>query len=75
MDNRTGTLEFPILKNKTTYEQTLPVFLNVSKFDSHLLMVPTTLKDFIHQYNHKKGIFYWNERHDMTDKSLPNKNF
>ena len=32
VDNLTNTLEFPILKNKTTFEQTLPISLNVSKF-------------------------------------------
>ena len=57
IDNLTDTLEFPILKTKTTFEQTLPIYLNVSKFDSDLLMAPRTLKDFIHQYNHKKKFF------------------
>ena len=33
-DNLTETLKFPILKNKTTFEQTLPISLNISKFDS-----------------------------------------
>ena len=49
--------------------------LNVSKFDSDLLMSPRTLKGFIHQYNHKKEIFDLNERHDTTHENLPNKNF
>ena len=59
---------------KTTSEQTLPVSLNVSKFDSDLLMAPRNLKDFIHQYNHKKEIFDLNERHDTTALTT-NKNF
>ena len=71
----TDTLEFPILKNKTTFEQTLSVSLNVSKFNSDLLTAPRTLKNFIHQYNHKKEIFDLNERQDIMDKNLPNKNF
>ena len=75
IDNLTDTLEFPILRNKTTFKQTLPISLNVSKFDSDLLMAPRTLKDFIHQYNHKKEIFDLTERHDNMDKNLPNKNF
>ena len=75
MDNLNGTLEFPILKHKTTFEQTLSVSLNVSKFDSGLLMAPRTLKDFIHLYNCKKEILDLNERHDNTDKKLPNKHF
>ena len=30
VDNLTESLEFPILKNKTTYKQTLPISLNIS---------------------------------------------
>ena len=70
MDNLTDTLEFRILKNKTTYEQALPVSWNVSKCDSDLLMAPRTLKNFIHQYICKREIFALNERHDMRDKNL-----
>ena len=50
IDNLTENLEFPILKNKTTFEQTLPISSNISKFDSKLLTAPRNLKDFIHQY-------------------------
>ena len=50
IDNLTESHEFPILKNMTTFEQTLPIFLNISKFDTCLLMGPKMLKDFIHQY-------------------------
>ena len=48
----------------------------MSKFDSDLLTTPRNLKDFIHQYNHKKEIFDMNERHDKsTVTDLPtNKN-
>ena len=74
-DNLTEMLEFPILKNMTTFEQTLPISLNVSKFDSDLLMAPKTLKDFIHQYNQKKEIFDLTKRHYNMDENLPNKNF
>ena len=35
--NLTESLEFPIIKSRTTFEQTLPISLNVSKFDSNLL--------------------------------------
>ena len=55
--NLTKSLKFPITKNKTTFKQTLPISLNVSKFDSDLLTAPRNLKDFIYKYNHKKGIF------------------
>ena len=63
------------IENKITFNQTLPASLNISKFDSDLLTAPRTLKDFIPQYNCKEEIFYFTERHDTTDKNLPNKNF
>ena len=72
--NLTESLEFPIIKNMTTSKQTLPISLNVSKFDSDLLTAPRNLKDFIHQYNCNKEIFNLNERHDTTDLTT-NKNF
>ena len=72
--NLTESLEFPILKSKTTFEQTLPISLNVSKFDSNLLTMSSNLKDFIYQYTHKKEIFDLQERHDNTEL-ITNKNF
>ena len=76
-DNLTETLEIPIIKNKTTFEQTLPISFNMYKFDSDLLTTPRNLKVSIHQYNHKKEIFDLNERHDTSVISdLPtNKSF
>ena len=74
-DNLTDFLKFPILMDRTTYEQTLPISLNLSGFDSKLLTVPTTLKDFVHQYHHKKEIFDLHERHTIMELELPNKNF
>ena len=73
--NLTESHEFPILKNMMTYEQTLPISLNISKFDTSLITTPRTLKDFIHQYKHKKEIFDLEERHDNTDKNLFSNNF
>ena len=46
--NLTETLDVPILKTETTFKQTLPVSLNMSKFDSELLTAHMTLKYFIH---------------------------
>ena len=46
-DNLTEILEIPILKNKTTLEQTLPISLNISKFDSDLLTAPRNLNSKI----------------------------
>ena len=75
IDNLTETLKVPILMNKTTFEQTLPISLNASKFDSELLSASEALTDFIHQYKCKKEIFELKERHDNTDTNLPNTNF
>ena len=46
--NLTESLDFPIIKNKTTFEQILPISLNISKFDSTLLIASSNLKEFIH---------------------------
>ena len=69
-----GMRSIPIIRNKTTFEQTFPISLNVSKFVSDLLTAPRNLKDVIHQYNSRKEIFDSNERHDTTDLTT-NKNF
>ena len=74
IDNLTATVEIPILKNRATLKQTLPISLNASKFDSDFVTAPKTLKDFIHQYKCKKKIFHLKERHDNPDANLPNKN-
>ena len=71
IDNLIITLEVPILKNKTTFKQTLPICLNVSKFDSELLTAPKSLKHSIHQYNCKKEIFNLKERHDDMEENIP----
>ena len=55
--NMTDSLRFPIIRNKTTFKQTLPVALNMSKFDSDLLTASKNLKDFVYQYNSEKEIF------------------
>ena len=47
--NFTEFLEFPIITNRMTFEQTLPVSLNVSKFNHTLLTASNDLKDFINQ--------------------------
>ena len=67
--NLTESLEVPIIKKETTFQQTLPTSLNVSEFGLNLLIAPRNLKDFIHQYNYEKEIFDSNERHDNTDFS------
>ena len=67
LTNLTESLKYPIIRNKTTFEQTLPIALNVSKFDSDLLTAPMNLLGFIHQCKCKKEIFDLHERHVTTD--------
>ena len=74
--NLTESLEFPIIRNKTTFEQTLNISLNVSKFDPTLLTASSDLKEFINSYTNNKEIFDLQERHDsMAVKLKTNKNF
>ena len=54
--NLTKSHEFPIIKNKTTFEQVLPFSLNISKFIPTLLSASNSLKEFIHQYTNAKEI-------------------
>ena len=42
--NLTESLELPIIKSKATFEQTLPISFNVSKFDSNCLTASSNLK-------------------------------
>ena len=64
--NFTGSLQTPLIKDRTTYKQILPINLNTSVFDKTLLHVPTNLKDFINSYAKKKEIFDLHERHETT---------
>ena len=72
-DNLLECLNVPILKNLTTQEQILPISLESFEINSSLLQAPKTLKDFIHQYKHKKEIFDLQERH-VSNKDLIYKN-
>ena len=72
--NLTESLEFPIMRNKTMFEQTLPISLNISKFDPSLLTASNNLKEFINSYTNHKEIFDLQERHDNTELNT-NKNF
>ena len=71
----TDSLKAPILLNRTTYEQTLPISLPPPEFDSKLLTAPQTLKDFVHQIKQKKKIFDLQERHNDMELESPSKNF
>ena len=72
--NLTESLEFPVIKNRTTYEQTLPISLNISRFGKMLLTASTHLKKFINSYTNHKEIFDFKERNDSM-KLNTNKNF
>ena len=72
--NLTESLEFLILRNKTTFEQILPISLNISKFDSTLLTASNDLKEFIERYTNHKEIFDMQERHDNMELNT-NQNF
>ena len=74
--NLTGPLEFPIIRNKTTFEHILPISLKVSKFDPTLHTAPSDLKECIYRYTNNKEIFDLQERYDSTELELnTNKNF
>ena len=66
--NLTESVELPIIKNGTMFEQILPVSLNISKFDKMLLTASTDLKEFISNYTKNKEIFDLQERHDSDNK-------
>ena len=73
LDNLTNSLKFSILLNRTTNEQTLPISLQSFDFDSDLLKAPKTLKNFIHNFWHKREIFDLQKRHN-NGLDLANKN-
>ena len=74
--NLTECLEFLIMRNKTTFEQTLPISLNISKLDPTLLTASNKLKQFVNSYTNNKEIFDLQERHDGMEVKLNiNKNF
>ena len=63
-----------LIKDRTTYEQLLPVNLSISAFDRSLQHAPTNLKNFMHDYANNKEIFYLKQRHVSTVESLNNSN-
>ena len=46
-----------LIKNRTTYEQSLPINLSIPDFNRSLLHAPTNLKSFIHDYAKNREIF------------------
>ena len=68
------SLDNPILTNRMTFEQTLPISLNISKFDNTLLDTFNILKEFIEGYTNCKEIFDFQEKHYVM-KLNTSKNF
>ena len=55
--NLTESLEFPVIKNRTTFEQILPISLNIFRFDKTLLTASSDLKEFINSYtNYQRNL-------------------
>ena len=54
LPNLMESTELLIDKNRTTFEQTLPISLNISKFDRMLLTTSMDLKEFISSYTKQK---------------------
>ena len=72
--NLTESLEYPVVKERTMFEQTLPISLNISKFDPTLLTASSNIKEFINSFTNHKEIFDLQERHDNMEFNT-NKNF
>ena len=64
--NCTESLLVLLIKNRTPYEQILPINLNISGFGKLLLHASTNLKDFVKSYTMRKEIFDLQERHETT---------
>ena len=73
LPNMTDSL--PLIKDRTRYEQPLPLNLRMPHFDSSLRQRPTKLKDFMANYiNNDKEIFDLQQRHAI-ESHTSNKNF
>ena len=64
----------PLIKDRTEYEQCLPLNLSIPDFENSLKCAPTHLKNFMHIYAHNKEIFDLEQRHVSTVESLNNAN-
>ena len=62
----------PLIKDKTTYEQPLPLNVSILDFDSSLRHAPTNLRNFMQDYANNMEIFDLKQRHVCTDESLNN---
>ena len=63
-----------LIKDRTEYEQPLPLNLSIPDFDNSLRHAPTSLKNFMHIHACNKEIFDLKQRHVSTVESLNNSN-
>ena len=75
LPNMTDSL--PVIKDRTRYEQPLPLNLSIPHFDNSLRHRPTKLKDFMANYvNNNKVIFDLQQRHAIESHTFSSdKNF
>ena len=59
-----------LIRDRTTYEQPLPVNVTLPVFDSSLQDAATNLKNFMHSYAKQKEIFDFEQRHVSMVESL-----
>ena len=64
-----------LIRDRTTYEQPLPVNLTFPAFDISLKGAPTTLKSFMHSYAKHIEIFDFEQRHTVESLNNSNKTF
>ena len=70
------TDSLPIIKDRSRYEQPLPLNLSIPHFDNSLRHRPTKLKDFMHSYISDKEIFDLQQRHATESNTFTsNKNY
>ena len=67
------TDSFPLIKDRTTYKQPLPINLSIPNFDRSLLHAPTNLKNFVQDY--AQNNFDLEERHVSRTLNYSSKNF
>ena len=70
--NLTDTLT--LIRDNTSFEQPLPIYINIPHYDNSLSNRPTKLKDFLNIYIHAndKEIFYLQQRHAIHTSSYKN---
>ena len=61
---------FQLIKDRTTYEQPLPINLSIPDFDRSFLHVPTHVKNLCRIKLKSKEMFDLEERHVTTIKPL-----